>query len=472
MSNKSVPERRPNIMLLQGEDVGRHLGCYGDPDGRTPNLDRLAAEGARYTKAYSHAPVCAPSRGGMVTGCYPWSIGNHLMRCRLQDPPRCFTHELREAGYHVSWPTKLDFNFEPAEGWCDDTDPWWEKDAPDGPFFVYRNFGLTHESRMFREPPRWHGPMPELPEELRHRLEEVTPPPHLPDTPELRQQLVAYHDALSAIDLQVGECLRWLDEQGRREDTLVIFLTDHGRGLPREKRWCYDAGVHLPLILRWPGRIEPGSVVDDLVAWVDIAPTLLSLAGAPVPEHYQGEVFLGDDRAPGRQHVFFGRDRMDGVFDKVRGASDGRWHYIRNDAPGLPWAQLQDFMEQQPVMPVTRRMWAEGKLEGDAAVFFQRTKPREELYDIENDPNMVRNLSADPEHAATVKRLRGVLERQLAATGDLGETDEHELVARGVVDEQIEEYRKRHELLPPELRLGPELPPVTLNEATEYLASD
>ncbi len=459
-------------MLLQGEDVGRHLGCYGDPDGRTPNLDRLASDGARYTKAYSHAPVCAPSRGGMVTGCYPWSIGNHFMRCRLQDPPRCFTHELRDAGYHVSWPTKLDFNFEPREGWCDDQDPWWQKDAPEGPFFVYRNFSLTHESRMFDPPPDWHDFMPDLPAELRHKPEEVTPPPYLPDTPELRRQLVAYHDALSAIDLRIGECLRWLDEQGRPEDTLVIFLTDHGRGLPREKRWCYDAGVHLPLILRWPRRIEPGSVVDDLVGWVDVAPTLLSLAGAPVPEHYQGQVFFGKAKTVRREHVFFGRDRMDGVFDKVRGAADGRWHYIRNDAPGLPYAQRQDYMEQQPTVPVMRRMWAEGKLEGDAGIFFQPTKPREELYDLENDPSMLRNLSGDPEHAATLGRLRTALEQQLAMTGDLGETDEHELVARGLVADRIEEYRKRHQPLPAEQKIGPDIPPVTLDEAEAFLARD
>ena len=288
-------------MFLQCEDIWRHLGCYGDAYARTPNMDQLASEGARYTHAISHSPVCAPSRGGMVIGCYPWTVGNHLMRCTLVDPPRMFTHELMDAGYHVSWPTKLDFNFEPTEGWCSDTEDWWKKPAPDRPFFLYRNFDLTHESRMFRQVPEWHGTDFPCPDAFRHDPAGAPVPPYLPDTPELRRQVATYHDAMSAIDYQIGECLRWLDETGQSDNTIVILLSDHGRGLPREKRWCYDAGLHLPLLIRWPDTIQPGSVEDKLVAWVDIAPTILSLAGVAVPDHYQGQVFLGGGRAGERK---------------------------------------------------------------------------------------------------------------------------------------------------------------------------
>ncbi|MGC9451618.1 MAG: sulfatase family protein [Oceanipulchritudo sp.] len=456
-----------NIMLLQCEDIGRHLGCYGDPYASTPNMDQLASEGARYTNAFSHAPVCAPSRGGMVIGCYPWTIGNHLMRCTLVNPPRMFTHELVDAGYHVSWPTKLDFNFEPTEGWCTDQEEWWSRKAPDMPFFVYRNFGLTHESRMFKEVPDWHGRDFPCPEEARHDPEQAPVPPYLPDTPELRRQIAAYHDAMSAIDQQIGQCLQWLDENGHREDTIVILLADHGRGLPREKRWCYDAGLHLPLIIRWPGKIGPGSVTDELVAWVDIAPTILTLAGLPVPDHYQGQVFLGEDRAPEREYVFAGRDRMDEVFDKQRVARDRKFHYVRNDAHWLPWAQKQWYMEQQPVMPVMRKLNAEGKLQGDEAVFFQPGKPEEELFDAEQDPDMLHNLAGDPAYSDTLKRLRAALDEVIAKYSDLGETDERDLIRQGIVTDKLAEYKERcaRDELPADQIIGPRPIPTTLEEA-------
>ena len=456
-----------NIMLLQGEDIGRHLGCYDDSCARTPNLDRLAAEGARFTNAFSHAPVCAPSRGGMVSGCYPWSIGNHYMRCTLQTPPRTFTHELKDAGYHVSWPTKLDFNFDPLEGWCDDEDPWWEKPAPERPFMVYQNFSETHESRMFRQSPDWHDPDYFIPEEMRHNPGQVPVPPYLPDTPELRRQVTQYYDACSYIDAQIGKRLQWLDDNGLRDNTIVIFLSDHGRGLPREKRWCYDAGLHLPLIIRWPGAIAPGSVVDELVAWVDIAPTLLSVAGVKVPGYYQGQVFLGREKAVPRKYVFAGRDRMDEVFDKVRVARDAKFHYIRNDFPGLPYAQKQSYMEQQPVVPVMRKMYAEGRLHGDEAAFFQVAKPAEELYNANVDPHMLHNLAAYPDYAATLGRMRAALDQHLNTVGDMGDVDESELIRHGILTDRLAEYRARvpQDPLPPEQQIGPVDIPTTLEEA-------
>lgn len=197
---------------------------------------------------------------------------------------------------------------------------------------------------MFPEKPSWHGSDLNLPDDLRHDPADVTVPPYLPDTPELRLQLAEYHDALTAIDQQIGARLAWLDEQGLRDNTIVIFLSDHGHGLPREKRWCYDAGVHLPLLVRWPDFLKPGSENDELVSWVDIAPTILSLAGVGIPASYEGQIFLGEDRAPPRETVFAGRDRMDAVFDRVRMARDKRWHFIRNDFPELPWAQRQSYM--------------------------------------------------------------------------------------------------------------------------------
>ncbi len=464
---RSTSSTRPNIMLLQGEDVGRHLACIpGNPEAITPNLDRLASDGCMYTHAFSTAPVSAPSRGAMISGRYAWSLGNHHMRSRLSTPPTTFTGELVKAGYHVSWPTKLDFNFAPGPDWCSDRERWWEKPAPrDKPFFVYQNFVDTHESCMFPERPPYLQQDLDLPPELVHDPAEVTVPPHLPDTQELRTQIAKYHDSLTYIDREIGKRLRWLDDQGLRENTIVIFLTDHGRGLPREKRWCYDAGVHLPLIIRWPGQLEPNRLIDELVSWVDIAPTLLSLAGVDVPESFEGRCFLGDQRDPERDFVFAGRDRMDLVFDRVRMARDKKWHYIRNDFPELPWAQHQAYMERQAGMTRARVMHAEGDTDGWDPVFFSTQKPAEELYDAENDPHMLTNLAELPAYAEHLERLRSALSKHENRFGDLGRTSEETLIEHGVVEDMLASFREKMSPLPAPLQMEPYPIPVTLQEA-------
>ncbi|MEX2382066.1 MAG: sulfatase [Opitutales bacterium] len=461
-------QKKLNIMLLQGEDAGRHLGCYGDAAARTPNLDKLAAEGVRYTGAFTHSPVCAPSRGGMVTGRYPYSLGNHHMRSTLANPPRPFTQELRDAGYYVNWNTKLDFNFEPGEGWRDEVSNWYEQSAPDQPFFVYENFSITHESRMFPDTPKaFDDPPPEAEGLEPHDPAKLTVPPHLTDCPEVRRQLADYYDAYSVLDAQIGRRLQWLDEQGLRDNTVVMYLSDHGRGLPREKRWCYDAGLHLPLIIRWPEGLEPGTVCGDLVGWVDIAPTLLSLAGVPVPGEYQGQIFLGEHAAPPREYVFAGRDRMDEVFDRVRVARDHRWHYIRNYAPKLPWAQCQKYMEQQKIMGVMREKKRKGELSGDELAFFRDEKPPEELYDTEKDPNCMNNLAGVEEFAWVLEDLRRELDLHLESVRDLGEVTEEELIERGIVEDRLTEYRERRKECPSECIVGPAPFPMTLREARE-----
>ncbi len=458
----------PNILFLQAEDIGRHLGCYGDPVSHTPHLDALATQSVRYTNGFSHAPVCAPSRGGMVTGRYPYSQGNHHMRSTLAHPPRPFVQELKDAGYYVNWHTKLDFNFDPQEGWRDSDEAWVDSPAPQQPFFLYQNFHTTHESRMFPTLPNWHDATPpEAADAHRHKPEDMICPPWLTDCPELRTQLVQYYDALSVIDAQIGRRLAWLEEQGVADNTIVVFLSDHGRGLPREKRWCYDAGIHLPLMVRWPGKLEPNTVCEDLVAWVDVAPTLLSLAGVSIPDHYQGQVFLGPDKAPEREACYAGRDRMDEVFDRVRAVRDHRFHYIRNFAPKLPWAQCQKYMEQQEIMGVMREKWRQGTLTEAEHTFFRSEKPVEELFDIESDPHCMVNLAEDPAYAAVMDQMRDRLSRHLEEVQDLGAVTEEELVAQDLLTNRLPEYQDRVEQLPPEYLLGPDPIPMTLRGAQE-----
>ncbi|MEM9914352.1 MAG: sulfatase [Planctomycetota bacterium] len=466
-----------NVVLLVGEDTGRHHGCYDEPYAHTPNLDRLAAEGCRYTNAFSHAPVCAPSRSGLITGRYPWSIGTHHMRSTLLNPPRLFTHELRDAGRYVAWPTKTDFNFEPPGDFADTTDDGWKDRLPAEPFFVYRNFDVTHESGVW-DTPNWAGTVhadrvADLPEDLKHDPADAPVPAYLPDTPETRRDIARYFDLMTVQDQQIGEVLETIDNSPAAARTVVIYLTDHGRGLPREKRWCYDAGIRLPLIVRWPGQIEPGTTCDDLVAWVDIAPTILSLMGVAIPESYDGQVFLGPDTASPREFVFAGRDRMDEVFDRVRVARSKSYHYIRNDFPALPWAARQSYAEQEPTFRAMRREHAAGRLSGDAAVFMADHKPAEELYDPYADPEMVRNLADDPAHVRALDQHRTALDDFLGSIQDLGQTPETQLIANGLVADRLSrEYRPKIEPLPESLRIGPERAPLTEEEAQAVTAGE
>ena len=455
----------PNILLLQAEDIGRHLGCDGDPCAHTPYLDAFAEQSVRYTQGYSHTPVCAPSRGGMGLSRYPYSAGNHYMRSTLAETPRHFVQELKDAGYYVDWHTKLDFNFNPDDGWVHTTDAWVGHNAPEQPFFLYENFGYTHESTMFPDDLSHHQLPAEAVEHHQHNPEDMQVPPWLTDCPEVRHQLVKYYNALSAIDIQFGNRMKWLEEQGVADNTIVIFLSDHGRGLPREKRWCYDAGVHLPLMVRWPGHLDPGTVNEELVAWVDIAPTILSLCGVEIPESYQGQVFLGPDKAPEREVCFSGRDRMDEVFDCVRSVNDTQWRYIRNYCPKLPWAQIQNYMEQQDIMGVMRDRWRDKELSDAEMTFFQSEKPEEELYDVTVDPHCMNNLAGDPANAEVMERMRNHLKQHRNEVKDMANTTEEELVSNGVLTNRIPQYKDRYRQLPEEFIVGPDPMPLTLREA-------
>ncbi len=460
---------KPNVMLLVAEDTGRNLGCYGDATAHTPAIDGLAAEGARYTTACSTAPVCAPSRSALVLGKYQWTVSSHHMRSTLLRPPRLFTEELREAGYYVNWSNKTDFNFEPPASFADECRDWFDDLAAGKlngrPWFLYHNFFNTHESQMW--PEEWEKNVaPHLAPDERCDPASVTVPAYLPDTPKVRADIARHYDCLRLQDRQVARALDALERSGQRDNTIVIYLSDHGRGLVREKRWCYDAGVTLPLIIRRPGKIAPGTVADEPVSWIDIAPTLLSLCGVPVPDDYQGRVFLGENRNPGeRAYCFSGRDRMDEAFDRVRTARDRRFRYIRNFFPQLPYAQRNHYMEKQQTTREVRELGAEGKLNPAQAAWLAETKPSEELYDCLADPANVRNLAADPAHAGTLAEMRTALDTFLEESGDTGTLHERELIARGLVADRLEEYGARIEPLPAHLRVGPERTVLEMPEA-------
>lgn len=452
---KPAADARPNIVFIGAEDFSPDLGCYGSKFVHTPNLDRLASQGARFTRAFTHAPVCAPSRSGMITGMYPTTIGSHHMRSALVNPPLTFPAELRKAGYHVVWATKTDFNFagrqnsQPRDAF--DSTKLWTSDAAikklPRPFFAHVNFATTHESKVRAPRAQFAQLTARLTPRQRVDPAKVDLPPYYPDTPESRRDLANYHELVTAMDYQVGEVLDLLERNGLA-DTIVVFWGDHGRGLPRYKRWCYDSGIHIPLIVRWPGKVRPGTVREDLVAVLDFAPTFLTMAGAPVPDRMQGQPFLTREGGPNphpRKYVYAARDRMDETTDRIRSVRDPRYHYLRNFHPELPYAQRIQYMDEMPTMQAWRKLNADGKLHGPQKLFFAPTKPKEELYDTASDPHEVNNLaqSQQPEHQAKLKELREALDRWMEETKDLGAVPEEELIERGLVEDVLKKYEAR-----------------------------
>jgi len=407
---------RPNILWITCEDISPNLGCYGDPDAKTPHLDKLASEGVRYTHAFSVAGVCAPSRSCLITGMYPSSLGSQHMRCsaRLPQSIRCFTEYLRDAGYYCSNNVKEDYNFRtPKTAWdASSRQAHWRNRREGQPFFSVINFTTTHESQIRLPEKQFAERTASLSADERHDPARVRVPPWHPDVPEVRRDWARYHDLITAMDRQAGELLNQLEDDGLADSTIVCFFSDHGVGLPRGKRWLYDAGTRVPLIVRFPKAFDrfapgaPGTICDRLVSFVDFAPTVLSLAGVEAPAHFQGDAFLGPRAGSSRQYVFGIRDRMDERYDLIRSVRDRRYKYIRNYRPELPYAQFIEYMEQMPTMKAWRRLAAEGKLQGPAALFMQPRKPVEEEYDTLSDPDEVRYLAASDEHREVLERLR------------------------------------------------------------------
>jgi uncharacterized sulfatase len=410
------PPARPNILWITCEDMSADLGCYGDPYARSPNIDKLAGESVRYTHCFTHIGVCAPSRSGIITGMYPPAIGSQHMRSTTVLPAgvRCFPAYLREAGYYTTNNSKTDYNFSaPKDTWDESSGKAHFKNRPAGkPFFAVFNFTVTHESQIRAPEKAYEKNTARLTADQRHDPAKAVIPPYYPDTPIVRKDWARYHDNITAMDYQVADLLKELDDEGLADDTIVFFYSDHGRGLPRGKRWLYDSSVHVPLLVRIPEKLrpadwKPGTTNDELVAFVDLAPTVLSLAGIQVPKIMQGMPFLGSQKPDEpRKHVYGCRDRMDERLDMSRSVRDKRYKYIRNYQWWKPYAQHLNYAEEMPTMQELRRLKAEGKLNKAQAPFMADRKPIEELYDLADDPHEINNLAADPAHRETLERLR------------------------------------------------------------------
>lgn len=436
----SAAEAQPNILWITCEDMSSNLGCFGDRFAISPNLDKLAAQGVRYTHAFSVAGVCAPSRSCLITGMYPSSLGSHHMRCKAKLPSgfKCFPAYLREAGYYCSNNVKEDYNFQkPAGTWDESSNKaHWRNRKAGQPFFSVFNFTVTHESQIRTPDAVFAKQTARLTPEERHDPAKVTLPPFHPDTPAVRRDWARYYDLITAMDKLAADVLKQLDDDGLAESTIVFFYSDHGVGLPRGKRWLYDTGMRVPLIVRFPAKYQqlapgkPGTANDRLVSFVDFGPTVLSLAGVKVPEQMQGLPFLGEQAAAPREYVYGIRDRMDERIDFTRAVRDQRYKYIRNYRPELPYFQWLNYMMEMPTAKELLRLSQDGKLTKEQQHFMAATKPLEELYDTETDPHEVRNLADSAEHRPILKRLQSEHVKWVKETLDLGVLPEAEIHIR------------------------------------------
>ncbi len=419
---------RPNILWLSAEDISSHLGCYGDARAITPHLDRLATEGVRYTHAFTTAGVCAPCRSGIITGMYQTTLGTHHMRCKavLPEHIRPFPMYLREAGYFCTNNSKTDYQFRhPKETWdMSGRKGHWRGRKKGQPFFAVFNFTGCHESGIASEA-KYKTVTANLKPSQRQDASKLTLPPYYPDTPIVREDWKRNYELITAMDAWAGDLIGQLKEDGLYENTIIFFWSDHGVGLPRAKRWLYDSGTRVPLIVRQPGG--KAAVSHRLVSSIDFGPTVLELAGLEVPKHMQGRSFIGG--AP-RKFVFGARDRMDERYDIIRSVRGPRFRYIRNYEPLKTYYQYMNTPEKGATMREIRRVAEAGKLPAAAKLFMASTKPTEELYDLETDPHEIHNLIGERKHADKLNELRAAHSDWVKRTGDLGLLPEAEIEIR------------------------------------------
>jgi N-sulfoglucosamine sulfohydrolase len=414
----------PNILWIISDDHSRNdLACFGHPLVKTPNIDRLACEGMRFTNAFAVAPTCAPTRSGLITGMYPISIGAHNQRndeAILPEHVRLLPEYFSKAGYfcvNTTWdmkrPGKTDyqFQFKPEAVYERATD--WAQRKPGQPFFAqvqisepHRPFKTDMESPI--DPSR------------------INLPPQYPDDPIVRIDFAQYLESIQLLDRKVGRVLNKLDQEGDSDDTIVFFFSDQGRPFPRGKQFLYDEGLAIPLIIRWPGKLQPGSACADLVSMVDFAPACLNLAGLNVPGHIHGRAFLAKAVSK-REYIFASRDRVDDAVDRIRCLRTKRYKYIRNYYPELPYDQDETYMVMMhPTLAALKKYNAAGKLTPAQSKWMARHRPKDELYDVQNDPHELHNLADNPQYRKLLQSFQEKLDHWIRETDDRGRKPEDE----------------------------------------------
>lgn len=466
-SAKVKYEERPNIIWLVAEDLSPRFSFYGDSLAHTPNIERIAENGIVYENAFTVSGVCAPSRSSMITGMYPTSIGTQHMRQKAGvidipgfpkynavPPPevKAFPEILRKAGYWTSSYRKLDYQFgEPFTIWDEVSDyPSWrnrkEKDK-NRPFFIYYTFEITHEiniwpdstkTRFFKEydiNTKDLAPdviaRPPFDEKYKVNPEKVKVPPFLPDGPISKQHIARLYDNISRMDVQIGTILLELEEDGLMENTIIMFMSDHGDCLPRSKRWIYDSGIKAPLVIHYPEKYLPKGLKqpsrdNNLYSFVDLPPTVLELAEINLPDWIQGKSMISELQKAPRDYVYAARDRMDNRYDIRRAVRDKNFKYIKNYHPNVPYSQEITFLNQMPLMAEIHRLQKFDKLDRNQSYWLKGPKPTEELYELTDDPYELNNLADKLEFSETLNRMKKGLVDWQKEYGDLKDVEEKE----------------------------------------------
>jgi N-sulfoglucosamine sulfohydrolase len=438
------PER-PNILWLVCEDISPHLGCYGDTQAHTPNLDKLATEGVLFSRAYANAPVCAVARSALLTGMHSSTLGTQHMRSRPMVPdtiplyPRLF----KKAGYYCYNGQKTDYNSKNLE---EDKEKFWDvtgghqsiaKLPKDKPFMAVFNTAVTHEGQLRTDREEKYVEKGDIPKSPRISPAEIKLPPYHPDLPKIRHDWARFYDQITLMDSIVGWWLEELEKEGLAENTIVFFYSDHGGMLSRSKRFIFNGGTQVPLIVRVPkkwrhladfdsGKYAAGSVNDELVQFIDFPKTVLSIAGIQPHELMQGRVFMGPDKEPVPPLLYLYRDRQNERYDMSRAVTDGRYYLIRNFMPHRPRGQEPEHgYNVHRNWNAWRDWYDKNKKTADPVhTRFFKPKPVLEFYDLKQDPWQINNLALDPqlrkEHAKRIASMENAIDEWMVQTRDTG----------------------------------------------------
>ena len=463
-SNRLKTDIKPNVLWLVAEDLGPYLPSFGDSTVATPNLDRLAKEGVRYNNVFSVSGVCSPSRSAIVTGMYPTSIGAHHMRTLSQQPAakerglmnyevvpppnvKMVSQILREEGYYCTNNKKEDYQFYKSVLAWDESSIFahWRNRPQDSNFFSIFNFGVTHESNLWDS---WHrqfdlDPFPpdrnvgkwweqfagiEKPLYVSENID-LNIPPYLPDNSIVRKDMLRMYSNIVEMDEKVGLIVDQLEEDGLLEKTIIVFYTDHGGPLPRQKRLLYDSGIKVPMIIRYPNKVRAGEVDERMISFVDFAPTLLSLIEIEPPDYYHGSPFEGIFKSKNeRKYIHAAADRFDEYYDQIRAVRDKRYKYLRNYKPDKPYYLPLEYRQKMNTMQELLHLEKEGELNESQLQWFRKSKPEEELFDTFNDPHELRNLANNTSLKEKLNELKNECDKWIHNTDDKGFMPETELI--------------------------------------------
>ena len=445
----------PNILWITCEDISPYLGCYGFEQAQTPNLDRLAEKGIRYTHTYANAPVCAVARSTILSGMYASTIGTHQMRSRIQLPESipAYPKILREAGYYCTNNSKKDYNsnFETDSMLWDEssTKAHYRNRTPGQPFFAIFNNTVTHESQLNNDRIKYYVETKQIPVKPRVNPADIILPPYHPDLPEIREDWARLHDLITLMDSMSGNLLKELENEGLAENTIVFFYSDHGGMLSRAKRYIYNVGTQVPMIVYLPkkwqhlSKIKPGSTDDNMTSFVDLAKTVLSLTGCEIPKQMQGRIFLGTETEKAPEYVHFYRDRMSEHYDFSRAVTDGRYYFIRNFMPHRPLGRDTRYGYQvQANWRAWENYYEKGLCNEIQSQFYQPKQPVE-LFDTEEDPWHVTGISSLLENQQKIKILSQELDRWMIETRDIGLIPEpmfHDLAGESLKHKTLYEF--------------------------------